>query len=170
MSSAFATSIPPRKSLREVARIGAHLVKEDAEYLASLRRIANPPPYLLYMVTRRLQRSVSRSSGREPRATLARRMAQRLGLEPAAKDFAVVSELARGIEARRIGARSRGGTTIAIMGCGIDVICPAEHRKLAAELVEKGGALPVSCRLARSGSPKTSPRAIGSCRASAAVS
>ena len=38
---------------------------------------------------------------------------------------------------RRIRARStRGGRTVAVMGCGIDVIYPPEHRKLAEAIVE----------------------------------
>lgn len=51
----------------------------------------------------------------------------------------VVSGLAYGIdtEAHRTAIRS-GGRTIAVMGCGVDIIYPAENRKLAQAIVENG--------------------------------
>src|SRR4029077_15741048 len=33
------------------------------------------------------------------------------------------------------------GKTLAVLGCGVDVIYPAEHRKLAEEIIAGGGAL-----------------------------
>ncbi len=69
-------------------------------------------------------------------------MAHRLGLELAAKGFTVVSGLARGVDgAAHQGALDAGGRTVAVMGCGIDVIYPPEHRKLAEAIVEGGGAI-----------------------------
>jgi DNA processing protein len=51
----------------------------------------------------------------------------------------VVSGLARGIdgEAHRA-ALEAGGRTIAVLGSGIDIVYPAEHRKLANAIVENG--------------------------------
>ena len=69
-------------------------------------------------------------------------MAHRLGMELAAKGFTVVSGLARGIDgAAHQGALDAGGRTVAVMGCGIDVIYPPEHRKLAEAIIEGGGAI-----------------------------
>jgi DNA processing protein len=52
----------------------------------------------------------------------------------------VVSGLARGVdgEAHR-GALEAGGTTVAVLGCGIDRDYPAAHRELAQRIVESGG-------------------------------
>jgi len=33
------------------------------------------------------------------------------------------------------------GTTVAVLGCGVDVVYPAEHRKLAEAILEGGGAI-----------------------------
>jgi DNA processing protein len=134
---------PAEKELCELPRIGAHMVKwSDPGYPPNLRQIADPPPYLFVHGNAPLATLCIAIVGARAASDAGRRMAQRLGMELAAKDFAVVSGLARGIdgEAHR-GALDAGGTTIAVMGCGIDVIYPAEHRKLAAEIVEKGGAL-----------------------------
>ncbi len=69
-------------------------------------------------------------------------MAQRLALELAARGFIVVSGLARGIDAEaHQGALDGGGRTLAVMGCGIDVIYPPEHRALADKIIGSGGAL-----------------------------
>jgi DNA processing protein len=69
-------------------------------------------------------------------------MAQRLGLELAAKGFCVVSGLARGIDGEaHQGALDAHGKTLAVLGSGVDVIYPAEHRKLADAILAGGGAL-----------------------------
>jgi DNA processing protein len=47
--------------------------------------------------------------------------------------------MARGIDtAAHKGALAVGGDTIAVLGCGVDVVYPSENRKLAAELAVKG--------------------------------
>jgi DNA processing protein len=80
--------------------------------------------------------------GARAASDIGRRMAQRLGLELAAKGFTVVSGLARGIDAEaHQGALDAHGKTIAVMGCGVDVIYPPEHRKLAEAIIAGGGAL-----------------------------
>ena len=69
-------------------------------------------------------------------------MAHRLGLELAAKGFTVVSGLARGVDgAAHQGALDARGRTLAVLGCGVDVIYPPEHRKLAEAIIEGGGAI-----------------------------
>jgi DNA processing protein len=69
-------------------------------------------------------------------------MAQRLAMELAGKGFIVVSGLARGVDGvAHQGALDAGGRTVAVMGCGIDVVYPAEHRKLADAMLDGGGAI-----------------------------
>jgi len=54
----------------------------------------------------------------------------------------VVSGLARGVDSEaHQGALDAGGRTVAVMGSGIDVIYPPEHRKLAEKIAENGGGL-----------------------------
>lgn len=67
--------------------------------------------------------------------------AERLAGELVAEGFAVVSGLARGVDAAaHIGALKAGGRTIAVLGCGLDRVYPPEHAGLAAE-IEKHGAV-----------------------------
>lgn len=54
----------------------------------------------------------------------------------------VISGLARGVDAiAHHAALEAGGRTIAVLGSGVDVIYPPEHRKLAMEIVEQGALL-----------------------------
>ncbi len=53
-----------------------------------------------------------------------------------------MSGLARGIDGEaHQGALDAHGKTLAVLGCGVDVIYPAEHRKLAEAIIDGGGAL-----------------------------
>jgi DNA processing protein len=66
-------------------------------------------------------------------------VARRLGADLARRNVAVVSGLARGVDsAAHRGALEGGGLTIAVFGCGVDVIYPAEHRALAERICERG--------------------------------
>lgn len=66
-------------------------------------------------------------------------VARSLAHEVAAAGLVVVSGLARGVdsEAHR-GALDAGGTTVAVLGCGIDRDYPAAHADLARRIAETG--------------------------------
>jgi DNA processing protein len=135
---------PLEKELCELPNIGARLVKwSDADYPTNLRQIADPPPFLFVRGTAQLTDPNSIAIvGARAASDIGRRMANRLGLELAAKGFTVVSGLARGIDGEaHQGALDAHGKTVAVLGCGVDVIYPSEHRKLAEAIVEGGGAL-----------------------------
>lgn len=135
---------PLEKELCEVANIGARLVKwTDAGYPPNLRQIADPPPFLFVRGQAQLaDPNCIAIVGARAASDIGRRMAQRLGLELAAKGFTIVSGLARGIDGEaHQGALDAHGITLAVLGCGVDVIYPAEHRKLADAIVAGGGAL-----------------------------
>ena len=152
----FADFAPLEKELCELPRLGARMVRwSDPDYPVNLRHIADPPPY--FFVRGTLQAGAESSSiaatkpddsrciavvGARAASEAGRRMAQRLGLELAAKGFTVVSGLARGIDSEaHQGALDGRGHTVAVMGCGIDIIYPPENRKLAAAIIDGGGAI-----------------------------
>ena len=69
-------------------------------------------------------------------------VARRLAAELACCGVAVVSGLARGIDAAaHDGALDAGGRTVAVLGCGPDVVYPPEHAGLMARVVASGAVL-----------------------------
>ncbi len=135
---------PLERELCELPRVGARLVRwTDQDYPANLRHIADPPPYFF------LRGGIGANEtkyvavvGARAASEAGRRMAQRLAIELAAKGFTIVSGLARGIDSEaHQGALDGNGRTIAVMGCGVDIIYPPENRNLAQAMVEQGGGL-----------------------------
>jgi len=69
-------------------------------------------------------------------------LAAAYGRAAAEAGWIVVSGLARGIDgAAHRGMISAGGVGVAVLGSGIDVAYPAEHRRLGERLLEGGGAI-----------------------------
>ena len=135
---------PLEKELCELPRLGARVLRwTDDEYPPNLKQIADPPPYLIARgVLEPNNTACVAVVGARAASEAGLRMAQRLGFELAAHGFVVVSGLARGIDgAAHRGALEAGGRTIAVLGCGIDVAYPPEHRGLADMIVESRGAV-----------------------------
>ncbi|MCB1371552.1 MAG: DNA-processing protein DprA [Rhodobacteraceae bacterium] len=116
----------------------APLLLGGPRYPALLATIADPPPFLWAMGSEALcgQRSVALVGARNASA-LGCRMAARLATDLGGMGFAVVSGLARGIDAAAHRAALPTGT-IAVQAGGVDVVYPAENGGLAASIAESG--------------------------------
>jgi len=69
-------------------------------------------------------------------------VAEQLSSDLAGAGVIVISGLALGIDAAaHRGALNGGGTTVAVMGTGVDLVYPAAHSRLAEEILAAGGAL-----------------------------
>ncbi len=113
------------------------------QYPPLLRAIHDPPSVLWIRGDgdlRALARPAAAIVGARSCTAYGRSVARSLGREVAAAGAVVVSGLARGIdgEAHR-GALDAGGTTVAVLGCGVDRDYPAAHAELARRIVELGG-------------------------------
>jgi len=120
-----------------------HLVVYGAtDYPAQLYEIAAPPTLLFVdgMPATLLQPQLAIVGSRK--ATLAaRRFAAEIATAVSLAGVAITSGMALGIDAAaHAAARTAGGSTIAVFGCGIDRIYPASHRALADD-IRRGGAL-----------------------------
>lgn len=69
-------------------------------------------------------------------------MARQFGAQLAEYGFTVISGLARGIDtAAHQGTLSAMGKTVAILGCGLDHMYPAENAKLAEDIAQHGAVI-----------------------------
>lgn len=112
----------------------------DPHYPPRLRAIFDPPPVLFCRGRIELLDSVMIGvvGTRKPTA-YGVAATDRLSRDLAQKGITIASGMARGIDtASHKAALSVGGNTVAVLGCGVDQVYPAENRKLAAEIAEKG--------------------------------
>jgi DNA processing protein len=151
LPAAVAQAIHTRRPLSDAAKelaqaqaAGCRLITwDEPEYPSRLREIYDPPP-LLYVRgnVELLNRHVLAIVGARRPTPYGNQMAERLAKDLAARGLVIASGLARGIDASaHRGALSSGsGTTIAVLGCGIDVVYPKENKKIFEE-IEKRGAI-----------------------------
>jgi DNA processing protein len=121
-----------------IERAGLRLVTAfDEEYPRPLREIPDPP-FALYASGRleRLRLPAVAVVGSRDASRYGRDVAWRLASDLSGAGVAVVSGFARGVDAAAHEAAAAGpGGTIAILGCGVDVEYPREHRALKARLM-----------------------------------
>jgi DNA processing protein len=134
-------TISPDAELEKVQSEGAKAITwRDEEYPPRLGHVHNAPPVLYVKgdILPRDEWAVAVVGTRASRA-YGRQMVEEIAGDLARSGITVVSGLARGIDslAHRAALRA-GGRTIAVLGCGIDIIYPHEHRDLARNIVEKG--------------------------------
>ena len=126
----------------EVERRGIRVITAfDPEYPALLLEIADPP-FVLHASGSldRLRLPAVSVVGSRDASRYGRDVAQRLGRELSAAGVAVVSGFARGVDAAAHEAALEGpGGTVAVLGCGLDVDYPREHRRLREALAAAGG-------------------------------
>jgi DNA processing protein len=130
------------------AALGARVLTGlDADYPAALRHLPLPPPvlYCRGMLPAcfgdEAAPAVAIVGSRHPTA-YGREAAWLFGRDVARAGVVVVSGFARGVDAAaHRGALAGGGTTIAVLGCGVDVAYPAEHHPALADEVAAHGAL-----------------------------
>jgi len=110
----------------------------DPDYPPLLRAIPDPPVLLYGLGHRPDGEALAVVGSRHPSAT-GRRAAATLAGEVAGHGIAIVSGLARGIDtAAHRGALDAGGTTVAVLGCGIDRVYPPENAELFARIRADG--------------------------------
>ena len=139
-----AWSVEPEKELARLRKMGAKvLIIEDSDYPQLLANIYAAPPVLFL----RGDLSCCREGGvavvgSRNMSPYGRRVAEDLGRDLARAGVCVVSGLARGVDAAaHRGALEAGGSTVGVLGCGLDVPYPRDNLELAAEMAQKGAVL-----------------------------
>src|SRR5262249_6672038 len=116
---------------------------DSASYPLALTTIVDPPPVLwargsIDVLNARAVAIV----GARAASPYGLSVAERLASDIASAGVVVVSGMARGVDsAAHRGALAAGGTTIAVLGSGVDVIYPPEHAPLAREIAASGAVI-----------------------------
>jgi DNA processing protein len=128
---------------REKERITQHKVnfitRDHANYPPLLKEMYDPPIGLYWRGEYRVERPCVAIVGTRQASMYGLRVAGDFAAELARMGFCVVSGLARGIDsAAHEGALLGGGPTLAVLGCGLDIIYPPENKDLYDRIVQAG--------------------------------
>lgn len=134
-----------KQILADCRRKDIHMIRlTDAIYPQTLRDLSNAP-LLLYCkgkfpwIDGRLTTAVV---GTRTMSDYGREMAYKLGYGLAAGGALVVSGMALGVDSMAMmGALDAGGSTIAVLGSGVDVIYPKEHTQVYQRILAAGGCI-----------------------------
>lgn len=116
----------------------------DKKYPSRLRQLEDPPAVLfckgkLPDFNSRLSLAVV---GTRKMSEYGKASAYKIAYEMAAANAIVVSGMALGIDGVAAGgAIAAGGDTVAVLGCGIDVIYPKQHRELYEKIAKNGAVI-----------------------------
>ncbi len=135
---AFDEAVLQQRRMRE---FGADLIAlSDPRYPQPLREIFDPP-FALFARGRveLLGTPMLGVVGTRRPTAYGLAVTERLSGDLARAGLTITSGMARGIDtAAHRATLAAAGNTIAVLGCGCDLVYPSENRKLAAEIVERG--------------------------------
>ena len=134
-------AIDPDAEMERLRRAGVKVYCwNDDAYPRRLKEIDDRPPVLYVRGTLLPEDEWSVAVVGTRRATpYGRQAAEHFAGDLARQGITVVSGLARGIDAvAHRAALSAGGRTVAVMACGLDLVYPPEHAKLAQEIMARG--------------------------------
>ena len=128
---------------RRLAASGLRFVARSAPAFPPLLRAVHDPPAGLFLrgtaAPELLARPAVAIVGARACSGYGAAAARTLARDLARAGLVVISGLARGVDAEaHRGALDAGGTTVAVLGCGIDRDYPAAHAELARRVAETG--------------------------------
>lgn len=130
------------QELERLAVLGGKAISyEDDGYPPLLKLLVDPPPVLYILGKNGLLRDNPCVAivGSRAATSYGKRTAFNLGRSLAALSVTVISGLALGIDAEsHCGALAGQGNTLAVLGCGLDVVYPRQNKLLYKQIVERG--------------------------------
>ncbi|TEB16555.1 hypothetical protein Psfp_01165 [Pelotomaculum sp. FP] len=135
------SKLNPQEEAEKLDSMGiSYVCHSDPDYPENLSAIYDPPPVLFYKG--RLQAadtlSVAIVGARKP-SPYGLVVAEKLAKDLTALGLTIISGMARGIDsAAHRGALASCGRTIAVLGCGPDVVYPRENKELMDGIMNNG--------------------------------
>jgi DNA processing protein len=130
--------------MRLMERHGTRLLTFlDNGYPENLRQLDDSPPVLY--VKGKMEREDARAValvGSRKATVYGKLMAQKLAAGLVRAGITIVSGMARGIDTTsHRTALDQGGRTVAVLGCGVDVVYPPENRALMQQIAKRGAVI-----------------------------
>lgn len=134
-------------------KLGIEILCDDEEnYPKLLKEISDKPPVIYVKSLPNIKSLASRGNIFEKKAVAVvgtrkvtgygRQVTAMITEGLVAAGLAIVSGLARGVdEIAHETAIDNNGITIAVLGCGLNIVYPPEHKKLTERIMESGGAI-----------------------------
>lgn len=131
----------PLKLLEYFLEKGITIISvEDTDYPFLLANIYDPPYLLYYQGDIKIAEKLCVAIvGSRAASSYGKTQAFKFASDLSQHDVAIVSGLARGIDAQaHLGALDKGGKTIAVLGSGLDIIYPRENLRLSEKIKREG--------------------------------
>ncbi len=136
----YRSKFDPYKEIEKANNLNIKVITlKDDKYPFLLKEIYDPPPVLYFKGTTPLSPHSIAIVGSRKASAYGKNVAAKFARELAAVDINIVSGMARGIDScAHKGALEAKGFTIAVLGCGIDIVYPPENTGLMKDIVESG--------------------------------
>lgn len=134
-------AIDPHREWEELIKAGISCISvENREYPQLLKQVAFPPPLLYYRGSLELINRPAVALVGSRRCTFyGKEVAGRLAADLAASGVGVVSGMALGVDtAAHLGALSKNGYTVAVLGCGLAKCYPPRNKGLMEQIASSG--------------------------------
>ena len=131
------------KERRNLSNLGGKFLQRDHMHFPSLLKEIPDPPIGIYMIgdVDPVCKNIAIVGSRN-NTLYGLKTARQLAIDLANRGFTIVSGMARGIDtAAHEGALAVGGKTIAVLGCGVDVVYPPENGVVYRKICENGAVI-----------------------------
>lgn len=132
-----------KKHIDNIQKNGVTVINymEDM-YPQYLKKIYDPPIVLYFKGNLIKEEKVIAIVGSRKASSYGLVAAETIAYELSRVGITVISGMARGIDSRaHYGALKGNGRTIAVLGCGLDIVYPPENDKLMDRIINKGAAI-----------------------------
>ncbi|MBI4999893.1 DNA-protecting protein DprA, partial [Candidatus Gottesmanbacteria bacterium] len=140
----FRQKFNPQKFLDEVNKKGIRvLTLKDKAYPELLKQIADCPPVLYIKEEIKQEDSLALAVvGTRKISSYGREVTEILVRDLVVSGLTIVSGMARGVDSlAHKTAIEAGGRTIAVLGCGVDLVYPPENKNLYQEIITHGAVI-----------------------------
>ena len=134
--------IAKSSNIRHIINMKIEVLKKS-DYPEKLTEISSPPVNFFYIGSlEALSKPCVSIVGSRKATSYGRQVSSMFAGELAEFGITIISGLALGIDSiAHKAALEAGGTTVAVMPCGLDQIYPSSHRNLAIDIVKQSGCL-----------------------------